>query len=440
MITMPLAHHIQGGGWGYSSGANPWGPNSRTEMQTGATYTFETSLDGDYKVYLYWTYWASRCTNSRIEIYNGSALLDTIVVNQKGNASQWNQLGTESYLFSGTARVVVRSDSYSCSTCADAVKFEYLGAPNTAPTATGVSITGNAEVGQVLTGNYTYNDADGDLEGTSTFRWLRNGAEIGGATLQTYTLAGADEGAMIIFEVTPVAQTGTSPGTAVQSAAVGPVGAANTAPTATGVSITGNAEVGQVLTGNYTYNDADGDLEGTSTFRWLRNGAEIGGATLQTYTLAGADEGAMIIFEVTPVAQTGTSPGTAVQSAAVGPVGAANTAPTATGVSITGNAEVGQILTGNYTYNDADGDLEGTSTFRWLRNGAEIGGATLQTYTLAGADEGAMIIFEVTPVASPGYLPEQRNRVLRWALLERQIRCPRLRVCPSRVVPRWVRF
>src|SRR3972149_5756015 len=157
-------------------------------------------------------------------------------------------------------------------------------------------------------------------------------------------------------------------------------GPANTPPTATNVTIAGTAQVGQVLTGNYTYNDADGDLEGTSTYRWLRNGASISGATAKTYTLVAADQGALIVFEVTPVAATGASPGVAVQSPAVGPVGgAANSVPTATNVTIAGTAQVGQVLTGNYTYNDADGDLEGTSTYRWLRNGASISGATAKT-------------------------------------------------------------
>jgi len=99
-------------------------------------------------------------------------------------------------------------------------------------------------------------------------------------------------------------------------------GPANTPPTATNVTIAGTAQVGQVLTGNYTYNDADGDLEGTSTYRWLRNGASISGATAKTYTLVAADQGALIVFEVTPVAATGASPGVAVQSPAVGPVSA----------------------------------------------------------------------------------------------------------------------
>jgi hypothetical protein len=276
---------------------------------------------------------------------------------------------------------------------------------NTAPVASNVTISGTARVGQTLTGNYTYADADGDLEGTSTFRWLRNGSAIAGALAKTYVLVGADEGTTVRFEVTPVAQSGVSPGTPVQSAGVGPVTPANTAPWATDVTITGTPEVGKTLTGTYTYNDMDGDLEGTSTFRWLRNDVAIGGATANTYVLVGADQGALIKFEVTPVAQTGHLVGGAYKSAAVGPVVPANTAPVASNVTIAGSAVVGQTLTGNYTYTDADGDLEGTSTFRWLRNGSAVAGATAKTYTLVGADQGATIKFEVTPVAQAGASP-----------------------------------
>ncbi|MHB9027323.1 MAG: hypothetical protein ACYC9O_00990, partial [Candidatus Latescibacterota bacterium] len=276
---------------------------------------------------------------------------------------------------------------------------------NTAPTASTVNITGTAQVGQALTGNYTYSDADSDPQGVSTFRWLRNGTAITGATAISYTLVAADLGAMISFEVTPVAQAGVLVGAPVQSTAVGPVIPANTAPTATNVNITGVVQVGQTLTGNYTYSDADGDLEGTSTFRWLRGGVAIPGATAQTYTLVAVDQGTMISFEVTPVAVTGITPGAPVQSAAVGPVIPANTAPTATNVNITGIAQIGQALTGNYTYGDADGDLQGVSTFRWLRGGLAIPGATAQTYTLVAADQGAMIAFEVMPVAVTGVTP-----------------------------------
>jgi len=90
---------------------------------------------------------------------------------------------------------------------------------NQAPTATSVSITGTAAVGQLLTGQYTYGDVDGDLEGTSTFRWLLDGTvEIG--TAATYTVVGADLGHSITFEVTPAAATGASPGAPATSAGV----------------------------------------------------------------------------------------------------------------------------------------------------------------------------------------------------------------------------
>jgi hypothetical protein len=91
--------------------------------------------------------------------------------------------------------------------------------PNVAPVASAVSISGTAEFNQLLTGNYTYSDADGDAQGTSTFRWLRNGTTVVG-TNQTYTTVSADVGQTLTFEVTPVALTGTSPGAPVTSAGV----------------------------------------------------------------------------------------------------------------------------------------------------------------------------------------------------------------------------
>jgi hypothetical protein len=91
--------------------------------------------------------------------------------------------------------------------------------PNVAPVASAVSISGTAEFNQLLTGNYTYSDADGDAEGASTFRWLRNGTTVVG-TNQTYTTVSADVGQTLTFEVTPVALTGVSPGVAVTSAGV----------------------------------------------------------------------------------------------------------------------------------------------------------------------------------------------------------------------------
>ena len=106
---------------------------------------------------------------------------------------------------------------------------------------------------------------------------------------------------------------------AVQSVAV-TTGAAPAAPTVSNVTISGTAQVGQVLTGSYTYSDINSDPQGTSTFRWLRGGVAIPGATASTYTLVAADQGSTISFEVTPVSTVAPTTGTPVVSSATASV------------------------------------------------------------------------------------------------------------------------
>lgn len=281
-----------------------------------------------------------------------------------------------------------------------------VNANNAAPIASNVSVSGTTIVGNALTGAYTYSDVDNDKEGSSTFRWLRNGTVIAGATTKMYTLVEADVGTTLQFAVTPVAVTGTLTGSEIKSSASSVINAKpNNAPVATNVTLTGTTTVGQTLTGSYAYSDADNDKEGTSTFRWLRNGTAIQGSTAKTYTLVEADVGSTIQFAVTPVASTGTLTGTEVKSAASNVIQARpNSAPMANNVTLTGIATVGQVLTGSYAYSDTDNDKEGSSTFRWLRNGTIISGATAKTYTLVTADIGSTIQFAVTPLAATGIL------------------------------------
>jgi hypothetical protein len=107
---------------------------------------------------------------------------------------------------------------------------------------------------------------------------------------------------------------------------------ANEAPTATNVAIVvpppGTLALGVVLTGDYVYVDAENDLEGISTFRWLRDGVAIPGEIGTTHTVVADDIEAALVFEVTPVALTGALQGLPVQSPEVS---VANTAPSITG-------------------------------------------------------------------------------------------------------------
>ena len=97
--------------------------------------------------------------------------------------------------------------------------------PNVAPVATAVSIGGTPQQGVPLTGNYVYGDGETDAESTSTFRWVRSTSgttPAGGLTVgtgRTYTPAASDRGQFLLFCVTPRAQTGTTPGVEVCTAA-----------------------------------------------------------------------------------------------------------------------------------------------------------------------------------------------------------------------------
>ncbi len=195
---------------------------------------------------------------------------------------------------------------------------------NSAPTVTDVWYSGAMTPGATLSGSYRYFDADGDPD-ASTFQWYTGTdsscsgkTPIAGANNRTYITQFGDAGKYICVGVTPASTSGTSPGTEViwaPDVAIVP----DAPPTVSEVSISGTLAVGQMLTGNYLYHDAEGNPEGTSIFRWYtgtdascRGKTPIVGAESKTYTLTAAERGKFICFGVTPVATIGVSPGTEV--------------------------------------------------------------------------------------------------------------------------------
>lgn len=92
-------------------------------------------------------------------------------------------------------------------------------AVNDLPTASNVHIEPTpATETDSLTCVYDYSDLENDPEGTSTFKWFRNGVEVVGLTTNPISSTNTLAGEYWRCEVTPVAQTGASPGTPVQSA------------------------------------------------------------------------------------------------------------------------------------------------------------------------------------------------------------------------------
>jgi len=85
--------------------------------------------------------------------------------------------------------------------------------------ASAVTVAGTSAVGNTLSASYTYTDAESDAAGTPTYQWYTattwDGADataIAGATSSTYTLKGSDGAKWIRVGITPVANSGDTPG------------------------------------------------------------------------------------------------------------------------------------------------------------------------------------------------------------------------------------
>jgi hypothetical protein len=156
--------------------------------------------------------------------------------------------------------------------------------------------------------------------GSGSFTTFADGTSTTTATVVT----GLTNGVAYEFRVAAINGNGTSAYSATASAT--PFSATPAAPVASGVSVSGTARVGQILTGSYTYSDANGYTESGSTFRWLRSTTAGGtytpipGATASTYLLTETDATQYLRFEVTPRSAAIPTTGLAVQSTAVGPV------------------------------------------------------------------------------------------------------------------------
>ena len=145
------------------------------------------------------------------------------------------------------------------------------------------------------------------------------------------------------------------------------------------VTITGEAKVGGELTAKVM--DADGVPDNVQ-YQWLRDGVEIPGANSNIYRLAAEDAGKHISVRATyrDNAQNDEAP----ISEQTGEVSGNTQANQPGSVAITGEAKVGQTLTAEVS--DADTFYESQVSYQWLRDGAEIAGATGKTYRLTDAD------------------------------------------------------
>ena len=156
--------------------------------------------------------------------------------------------------------------------------------PGNTPATGAPTISGTAQVGKTLTASTSaIDDADGLDNVGYSYQWLANGADIAGATSSSYTLVEADKGKTIQVKVS-FRDDRNNPET-LTSAATAAVEPRPNSPATGAPTISGTAQVGETLTVDTSdIDDADGMSGAVFSYQWLANGADVAGATSDTYT------------------------------------------------------------------------------------------------------------------------------------------------------------
>jgi peptidoglycan/xylan/chitin deacetylase (PgdA/CDA1 family)/lysophospholipase L1-like esterase len=150
------------GGWDISGASGSYGTNS-VWSRDGSKYTwsFTPSVTGNYDVSMWWTVWPSRSTSVPVDIRHSGGTA-RVTINQQGNGGKWNSLGSYSLIAGVSYTVTITSQPGPSSTCADAVKFAYLGGggggANQPPVA--VNDTASTTQGTPVTIDVVANDTD----------------------------------------------------------------------------------------------------------------------------------------------------------------------------------------------------------------------------------------------------------------------------------------
>ena len=267
--------------------------------------------------------------------------------------------------------------------------------PANTPATGAPTISGTVRVGETLTVDTSgIDDADGLDNVGYSYQWLANGADIAGATSSSYTLVDADKGKTIQVKVS--FRDDRNHQETLTSAATAAVEPRPNSPATGAPTISGTVRVGETLTAETSaIADSDGMSGAVFSYQWLANGADVAGATSDTYTLVETDVGKAIKVRV--IFTDNRSHQETLTSAATAAVESRPNSPATGAPSISGTAQVGETLTAETSaIDDADGMSGAVFTYQWLANGADIAGATSSSYTLVEADNGKTIQVKVS--------------------------------------------
>jgi len=248
-------------------------------------------------------------------------------------------------------------------------------------------IIGTPNEGETLLAVHDLHDDDGPNPLVISFQWFADGAAIEGATTNLLIPGQAEVGKALTVQASYVDGQGKTE--AVTSAATATITNFNN-PVTGSVNLQGEPVVGAMLSAIIEIQDPDGI--GDYQYQWLRDDAEIPGATTATYVVQSGDIGTAMTLVVSYVDDQG-APET-IASAPTSPVVVfdpnANQAPTGD-LTISGIAAIGETLTLVETINDANGIVQETRVFQWYANGDPIPSATGTSYVVSEIDDGKVI-------------------------------------------------
>ncbi|MFW9777439.1 MAG: DUF2341 domain-containing protein [Candidatus Heimdallarchaeota archaeon] len=255
---------------------------------------------------------------------------------------------------------------------------------NSAPTATVLTISpSNPTTSSDLTAGWTFNDADGDSEITYFIEWIR------GVTHQPIydgltTLPAAATTKTQVWYFKLIVNDGTDNSSVYTSPSVNIL---NTAPTASGITITSNPLTSDILQASWTFNDVDGDSESTSwIIRWYKDNVLLAGYNdLQTVPSSATSKGEA--WNYTVRVHDGTSYSIQYNSSITTIL---NSPPTASGLTITNNPTTNDALIASWTFNDIDGDTEDSNwIIHWYKdNVLQAGYTNLTTVSSSATSKG----------------------------------------------------
>jgi hypothetical protein len=250
-------------------------------------------------------------------------------------------------------------------------------------TVNSVSIAGTPKVGSVLTASYTANYPGT----TATYKWLRDGKAIKGATASSYRLVAADLKTKTSVTVT-VAKSGISKKTSKTSAKTAAVVSGSLAYT-TAPAVVGVAQVGTKLTVARAAVGVGSETAASSySYQWLSDGATIKSATKSYYYPVFADLGKEISVRVT-AKLTGYTSLVATSAVSADVIEGVFTTKTPT---VSGTVKVGKTLTAKA------GTWNGAPSFKysWYADGELVQLSSSNTLKLTWEHKGAVITVTVT--------------------------------------------